>query len=559
MIAKNLIISLCLLTPSLAQAIPAKGHQIMISTVSPQAVEVGKKIALKGGNVIDISVAVALTLSVTHPYYAALGGGGFAMVKIGAKDPVMVLDFREKAPIQTSPEFYLQKDQRASLDGGSAVAVPGIPAGLWALHKKYGKLPWSQLFSGPIQLAKKGFRVSGEWVDRTRMNRERFTPSGQKYFFKKDKAMYLPGELIQQKALARALKQIRKNPMDSFYKGRIAKDLVESVRNTGGILSLQDLKDYKVRWLKPLTTHFQGYRIYLMPPPSSGGVVIKSALALLASLKKVESFSAFSVDEFHIMGEVLNRSFRGRHLLGDPDYHKNPMDKILSESYLSQMSQSIHRDRSRKLNPLNESFGQSSDQKKEESFETTHLSVLDRHGNAVAMTLTLNGSYGSAVVSEKYGIALNNEMDDFTTRPNEPNMFGLIQGPGNQVESGKRPLSSMSPTLVEKDNKIFLVLGAPGGPTIISAVLQTIYRVLVTGLDIDMAIQAPRVHHQFLPHILYLDKGRFTPETIRGLKKRGHQVKQRLSVGRVYAVQRNKDGTLEAAYDSRSEGACGGY
>ena len=546
-----IFISLLSLTPSLSQAVPTRGHKLMISAVSPHAIEMGKEVALKGGNVVDVSIAVALTLSVTHPCYAALGGGGFALVKTG-KNPVAVLDFREKAPAQTSPEFYLKKDKRASLDGGDAIAVPGILAGLWALHQKYGKIHWSQLFSGPIRLAQKGFRVSGGWTDKTHMTKNRFTSSGRRHFLKHSKAVYKPGEIFKQKHLAKALKQIRKRNVVPFYQGDIAKDIVKSVKRAGGVLSLQDLKDYKVRWLAPLTTHFQGHKIYLMPPPSSGGVVIKSALSLIdqLGLKKLEPFS---IDEFHMMSEILNRSFRGRSLLGDPDFHRNPMDMLLSESYLLKMGKSIDGGNAKKLAPLSDRWGP------KESTETTHLSVLDNHGNAVAMTVTLNGAYGSAVVSEKYGIALNNEMDDFTTHPNKPNLWGLVQGRGNQVQPGKRPLSSMSPTLVEKDSKIVLSLGAPGGPTIISAVLQTLYRVLVTDLDMDKAIQAPRVHHQFLPRTLYLDEGRFTPETIEGLKKRGHQIKQRKLIGRMYAVRKNKDGILEAAHDSRGEGASGGY
>ena len=327
--------------------------------------------------------------------------------------------------------------------------------------------------------------------------------------------------------------------------------MVNSVAKTGGVLSLVDLKNYKVHWRKPLTTNFQGYKIYLMPPPSSGGVVIKSALALIDQLQ-LSKVEAFSVQELHLMGEILNRSFRGRALLGDPQFYKNPMEQLLSKDYLSKMKKSILKGKAQKLKPLTKSFST------KESTETTHFSVLDINGNAMAMTLTVNGAYGSALVTDRYGIALNNEMDDFSTRPNEPNQFGLIQGAGNQVEGGKRPLSSMSPTLVEKNGEIVLSLGAPGGPKIISAVLQTLYRKLVTKLNVDQAIQAPRVHHQFQPHKLYLDKGLFTPETIKGLKKYGHSIDY-TKIGVSFAVGKTKDGFLEASHDSRSEGASGGF
>ena len=546
----RLLITLIFWLPFNAQAIPSEGHQLMISSSSPHALEVGQDIALKGGNVVDVSVAIALTLAVTQPYFASLGGGGFALMKMG-KDPVKVLDFREQAPEKTHPTFYLKKAKDASRNGGAAVATPGIPAGLWALHQKYGKLPWSHLFQGPIKLAQKGFRVSGHWVDITERTQSRFSSSGYKYFLKGSKDMYKPGEILKQKALVKALKKMSKKNIVPFYQGDIAKDMVNSVAKMGGVLSLADLKNYKVHWREPLTTNFQGYKIYLMPPPSSGGIVIKSALALIDQLQ-LSKVEAFSVQELHIMGEILNRSFRGRALLGDPQFYKNPMKQLLSKDYLSKMKKSIHRGKAKKLKPLTKNFVT------KESTETTHFSVLDINGNAMAMTLTVNGAYGSALVTDRYGIALNNEMDDFSTRPNEPNQFGLIQGVGNQVEGGKRPLSSMSPTLVEKNGEIVLSLGAPGGPKIISAVLQTLYRTLVTKLNVDQAIQAPRVHHQFQPHKLYLDKGLFTPETIKGLKKYGHSIDY-TNIGVSFAVGKTKDGFLEASHDSRSEGASGGF
>ena len=547
---KNLSLFIIFILPSLSFGVPVEGHQLMISAVSPHAIEMGRDTALKGGNVVDVSITVALTLAVTHPYFGALGGGGFALVKMG-KNSVDVLDFRERAPRKTSPKFYLNKKEKASLDGGNAIAVPGIPAGIWALHKKYGKLQWSQLFNGPILLAKKGFRVSGEWVKKTNQTKNRFSSSGKKYFFKNSKVPYKPGEILKQEALAKALMAIRDHQTAPFYQGSIAQDIVTSVKNAGGVLNLKDLKDYKVQWRLPLVTEFEKHKVYLMPPPSSGGIVIKTALNLIDQLE-LKKLKPFSVNEFHMIGEILNRSFRGRSLLGDPDYHKNPIDSLLSKSYLTKMAKSINNNKATKLSPLKESFGQ------RESSETTHISILDSKGNAVSMTITLNGSYGSAIVSERYGIALNNEMDDFTTHPTKPNLFGLIQGSGNRVEPGKRPLSSMSPTLVGKDNKIVLALGAPGGPKIISAVLQTLYRLLVNGLDIDQAIQAPRVHNQFLPSTLFIDKVRFTPETIKGLTSRGHEIKQRGFIGRVYAVRKNDKRILEAAHDSRGEGASGG-
>jgi gamma-glutamyltranspeptidase / glutathione hydrolase len=264
----------------------------------------------------------------------------------------------------------------------------------------------------------------------------------------------------------------------------------------------------------------------------------------------VAKHKPFSVEELHLLGEILHRSFRGRSLLGDPDFHKNPLTHLISDEYLKELVTSIRVDRTATLPALKDGLI-------EESKQTTHFSIMDAQGRAVAFTVTLNGHYGSRVVSERFGIAMNNEMDDFTTRPGTPNQFGLVQGQANNVQPGKRPLSSMSPTLVEKDGKIILAAGAPGGPRIISGVFQALYRHLVTGLDVDLAVQSPRVHHQFLPNKLWLDELRFAPETVTGLQKKGHQIEFG-TIGKVYMVRLNSKGELEGAFDSRGEGAAGG-
>lgn len=544
----TLVLSLSLASPS-AWAIPTEGSKMMIAAPSPYAVEVGKKIIEDGGNVIDVAVAVGLTLAVTSPYYAAFGGGGFALIKMG--DKVEVLDFREVAPAATGPDFYLDKAKDASRNGGAAVGVPGFPAGLYEMHKKYGKLKWQKLFYHPMKLASDGFAVSGEWTKNTQRASERFNKGGKKHFMKSNGKLYRPGETLKQHGLTKAMKEFKRKKSKGFYEGFVAKDIVESVKSTGGVIELSDLKNYKVRWLEPLTTNYLGYKVYLMPPPSSGGVVIKSALNLMEKLKLHEK-EPQSVEELHLMGEILARSFRGRAALGDPDYHQNPLDLLLSDNYLKKMASSISVSKSKKLKPL------SIEATTKESTETTHYSVMDTKGNAISLTVTLNGNYGSAVVSNRFGIAMNNEMDDFTTRPGEPNMFGLIQGKGNSVQPGKRPLSSMSPSLVEKDGKIIMTVGAPGGPRIISGTLQVIYRVLANGWDMDKAIQAPRVHHQFLPHTLFVDEDRLSPDVLKLLKKKGHSIKESW-IARVVGVRLNDKGNLEAAFDSRGEGAAGGF
>ena len=548
---RYLCLLLAMMFAAAAQAVPGEGTRIMISAPSDYAVDAGKAVSAKGGNLIDVAVAVGLTLTVTNPSNATLGGGGFALVSMG--QGVEVLDFRESAPAATSAEFYVSLEKGASWNGGTAIGVPGVAAGLWALHQKYGKLDWPDLFDTAIALAVNGIEFSGTMSRYSETQIGRLNDAGVRHFFKAPKQPYRPGEVLKQPALAEALKLYRDRGPDGFYSGAVAQDIAATVQAEGGVITVADMAAYKVRWLQPLETEFSGHKVYMMPPPSSGGAVIKAAFELFNKVD-IQQQAPLSLNEIHLMAEVLNRAFRGRALLGDPDYHDNPFDKILSDGYLNKMAKSIDNSRAVQLAPL-------VDKPVDDSKETTQFSILDADGNAISLTVTLNGSYGSGVVSEKYGISLNNEMDDFTTRPGEPNAYGLLQGIGNRVQPGKRPLSSMSPTLVEKDGKIVMTLGAAGGPWIISSVIQTIYRVLVTGLDIDRAIQFPRVHHQFLPNKLFIDEFKFSPEVVTGLQQRGHETVAYKPgwMGRIKAVRLNDKNYLEASFDNRSEGAVGGY
>jgi len=550
-IGRSLAVALMLTFSAAAQAVPAEGTRIMISAPSDYAIDAGKAAYANGGNLIDVAVAVGLTLAVTNPSNASLGGGGFALLSMG--QGVEVLDFREQAPAATSPDFYIHRDKGASWNGGTAVGVPGVAAGLWAMHQKYGKLPWTELFDTAMRLASDGIEISGTGSRYSETQNDRFNAAGFRHFYKTPQQHYRPGEILKQPALALALKLYRDQGPDGFYRGDVARDIAATVQANGGVITEADLANYQVRWLEPLQAEFKDHVLYMMPPPSSGGVVIQAAFKIFDRIE-IEQHAPLGVDELHLLAEGLNRAFRGRALLGDPDFHDNPFDRILAPAYLDEMAQSIDSSKAVQLAPL-------VDKPLDDSNETTQFSILDADGNAISLTVTLNGSYGSGVVSEKYGISLNNEMDDFTTRPGEPNMFGLVQGFGNRVQPGKRPLSSMSPTLVAKDGRIVMTLGAAGGPRIISSVIQTIYRVLVTGLDLDRAVQFPRVHHQFLPNKLYMDEFKFSPEVVAGLQQRGHEtVEQRPSyLGRIKAVRLNDKNYLEAAYDNRSEGAVGGY
>lgn len=535
-----------------ASAIPAEGRSIMIAAVNPHAVEAGRKVAARGGNVVDVAIAVGLTLSVTSPYFAALGGGGFAMVKMDGQT-VDALDFREVAPSISTRDQFVKLDKTASVTGGKSVGIPGIPAGYLALHKKYGKLKWESLFTEALSLARNGLPISGEWVEYTRDEQARFNKTGLDTFFKPGGISHQPGEILKQPGLADALIALRDKKVNGFYSGKVAADLVEAVKSSGGTMSLADLKNYKVRWLSPLTTDFAGHKVYLMPPPSSGGVLLFQALKLIEKLN-LKKTRPLSVDEYHLLGEIESRVFLSRNFLADPDFHKNPISYFTSEPYILDLAKTIDPRKTVALKPLKgeEIYG-----KGHESTETTHFSVMDTQGHAIAMTVTMNGAYGSGVVSPRYRIALNDTMDDFTTRPGETNQFGLTQGESNIVEPGKRPLSSMSPTLVDYQGKTVIALGGQGGPAIITGVLQVLHNLIDRGFDADTAIQMPRVHHQFLPNVLLIDKGRVAPEVQDGLKSRGYQLKESL-FNKVYVVRLRPDGILEGAFDSRGEGGSGG-
>jgi gamma-glutamyltranspeptidase/glutathione hydrolase len=539
---------ICALAPSATLALPAEGQKVMIAGPSPYAITAGRAIARKGGNAADIAIAVAATLAVTSPYYGSLGGGGFALTNFGGN--VKALDFRETAPAKTGPDTFAGKPASASIDGGLACGIPGVPAGLWELHKKHGHLPWKVLFEEAIRLADEGFEVSGEWTQNTLSTQARFNSAGKKIFFHADGRPYLPGDRLKQPGLAKLLRDLARRGPKAFYTGGAAKDLIAVVNKNGGAWTAEDLAQYQPRWLEPLSTEFAGHQIYLMPPPSSGGVVIKQALSLIEKLQITEALP-LSVDELHGLAEVMKLSYRSRSRLGDPAFVQNPLDELFSDSSLKALAKLYNKSKSIPVSSLLET------QTKERE-ETTHFSVMTANGDAVAFTVTLNGMHGSALVSERFGVTLNNEMDDFTTQLDRPNQYGLAQGAANQVRAGARPLSSMSPTIVKKDGQTVLVVGAPGGPKIISSVLQVTYRALTQSIDIDQAIQAPRVHHQFLPEKITVDPFRLPPESLELLRARGHKVDTG-TTGRVFAIRRKADGLLSGAYDSRGEGAAGGF
>ena len=412
-----------------------------MSGPSPYLSSIVKTIHQSGGNIIDAATACALSLTVTHPYYVSLGAGGFALIK--KKGKVWAIDFREKAPQNMKPDFYVTQGL-SSQTGGAAVGVPGFLAGLWSLHKKHGKLSWPRLVTPALQLAKKGFPVSGNWSEITLKKKKNFNSTGQLVFLRK-KTTYLPGDTFKYAKMVKALKLVQKSPLKSFYGGPLGRDVVSTVIKNKGVMTVEDLKSYQVRWLEPVTVSFRGHQVYSMPLPSSGGLILARALNLIEK-QKLHEKPLYSVEELHLLGEILARAFRPRNLMGDPNNFEGSLPNWLSEENLKELNRTLSPTRVHHLNPL------------KEPMETTHISLMNNKGEAVAMTLTLNGFYGSGLVTEKYGIVLNNQMDDFTTLSGKANMYGVIQGRKNQVKGGRTPLSSMTPVIVEHKGKTILAL-----------------------------------------------------------------------------------------------------
>jgi gamma-glutamyltranspeptidase/glutathione hydrolase len=555
---KKIFAAAFFLAASNLSAKPIIATHAMVTSISREANEAGLKIIKSGGNAADAAVATAFSLAVTRPYFGSIGGGGFMLMKFKGH-PVEALDHREHAPEKSSSNMFLTtKNGDASETGGLAVAIPGSVAGLFALHEKYGKLKWEKLLQPAIDLASKGFIVSYEFSQITKEENARLSKAALKHLTTDEKTFPQTGTMLKQPALAKALKLIQKNKAQGFYTGEVANDLVQSISASGGIVSLSDLKNYKVRWLLPLKTTFNDHLVYTMPPPSSGGVFLVELLGLSKRLS-LKNKKPLSADEFHIMGEAMARVASARSLLGDPDFNKLSLSDFLSGEHLDRLSKSINENKKTAFTPdpplgKSQAIGES-----HEGHNTSHFCVVDQEGQVVSATLTLNGAYGSGVVTTKFGIALNNEMDDFNTKPGKPNMFGLMQGATNNVEPGKTPLSSMTPTIVfDQHGQFELALGSPGGPRIISAVYQVLYHALTTDWDLEQVITAPRVHHQYHPDTLYYDQFGFSPDTLNILTSKGHKVSP-ATIARVYAIRRTKEGLLEGAWDPRAEGYAEGF
>lgn len=510
------------------------------------AAQIGKEVLHRGGNAVDSAVAVGFALAVTLPRAGNIGGGGFALVLDG-EGKVHALDFRETAPAKLHREFYLEPGNSSRL-GPTSVGVPGTVAGLWELHRKFGKLPWADVVDPAYRLAEDGIVVDPWFNDGISSSRELLSgfPASAEIFLPGGKAPEI-GSNFQQTDLAQTLKRISQEGPKDFYQGKTAQLLVEGVQKAGGVLSAKDLRAYQAKWRTPVSGTFRGYRVWSMPPPSSGGIHIIQMLHWLEK-RDLQGRSQNSAVDLQWVAEAMRLAYCDRaKYLGDPDFIEVPVERLVSENYLEERAKLIPPQRagdSQKLAP--ELFKKPL----KESDNTTHYNVVDKDGMAVSLTYTLNFSYGSGFTAPGTGILLNNEMDDFNARPGEPNAFGLIGSSANDVKAGKRPLSSMTPTLVTKEGKFVAAIGAPGGSRIINGVFQVFLNIFGYGFNAQTATALPRVHHQWYPDVLSYELG-ISADTVKALKDLGYETEPIYAVAHVLAVVKNPAGYLEAGLDPR--------
>ena len=542
----------------------------MIVSANPLASQAGLAMLQQGGNAVDAAVATTFAISVVEPYSAGIGGGGFLLLRVGKTGEVKALDFRERAPLAATAKMYLDASGKArpqaSTEGYLAVGVPGTVAGLAEVHRQYGKLPWKTVVQPAIALAKKGFVVTPKLsaaiarsptLQTNLAIRQIFLPQGKPPEI---------GETLIQTDLAKTLSAIAQDPR-SFYTGSIATAIAQDMATNGGIITQQDLQQYRPIWRAPVCGNFQfarTARVCSMPPPSSGGVHLLQMLNLLSGTiggASLKTLGWHHPDALHWMVESMRIAYADRaQFLGDPDFVKVPVAALISPAYAEKRRVEIDLGKARSSNevkPADPALLKRLSGK--ESADTSHLSVVDQAGNAVSLTFTINLGFGAQVVAAGTGIVLNNEMDDFAIAPNTPNAFGLVGGTANAIAPRKTPLSSMTPTIVTENGQIRLVAGAPGGSTIITTVLQIVLNVLVYDMDARVAVAAPRLHHQWLPDRLMVEKHGFDPLTLAELRRRGHTIEERSGWGNATIILRTSDGWLEGAADPRGEGAAAGF
>lgn len=537
---------------------PIYSQNGMVVTQEVKATQVGVEILKKGGNAVDAAVAVGFALAVTLPKAGNLGGGGFMMLHLPSRNKTLALDYREVAPASASRNMYIDEhgnvDQNKVRFSHQSVAVPGTVAGLIAALNCCGTLPLAVLLQPAIKMASEGIRVTAELAAsiKARSKRLEAWPATADIFLKSKGEYFLPGEKLVQSDLAWSLRQIAKDGAKGFYSGLIADLVAKDMKENEGLIGLADLYNYEVSWRIPIRGTYRGYDIVSMPPPSSGGVHLVQMLNILEGFD-IRSIGHNSTDLIHLIAETARVAYQDRaYYLGDPDFSTPPVRRLISKAYAKVVRNTIDLKRARKSGKL-----ATKKMLPEESHETTHFTIADKFGNVVSNTYTLNFSFGSGIVTPGTGILLNNQMDDFSAKPGAPNAYGLIGGEANSISASKRPLSSMTPTLVFKNNQVFMATGTPGGSRIITMILQVILNVIDFGLNIAEAGAAIRVHHQFIPDILFVESG-LKPGKISDLGRRGHVTKETRLFGSVQTIMSAEGGVLKGWYgasDPRKSGA----
>jgi gamma-glutamyltranspeptidase/glutathione hydrolase len=566
-----LLCLLCLLSPCpiYAQKAIASGYDIvspvegqngMVVTGEPLASQVGLDVLKDGGNAIDAAVAIGFALAVTLPSAGNIGGGGFMVVHLAKTGETVAIDFRETAPAKAHRDLFLDKngdvDQNLSLHSHLSAGVPGTVSGMAFALDKYGSQSLSKILTPAIQLAEKGFRISSRFAQDLSSHKNHFLkwPASAKIFLTSEERVYQSGDLFTQLDLARTLRAIQKNGPDAFYKGDIADLIVGEMERHGGLITREDLAAYKPVIREPIRGTYKDHTILSMPPPSSGGIHIVQILNILEGFE-LKSLGHHSAATLHRMAEAMKYAYADRSkYLGDPDFVNIPVVGLTSKAYAAKLRQHIVLDRATPSTNIGPGHPPGF-----ESDQTTHYSVIDKHGNAVAVTYTINLGFGSGIVVDGAGFLLNNEMDDFSSKPGVPNAFGLIGGSANAIEPNKRMLSSMSPTLVLRNGKPVLVTGSPGGSRIITTTLQIILNVIDHGMNIQEAVNAPRIHHQWWPDELRMEDG-MSPDTMQLLQNMGHTLSRQKTMGAAESIFIDPATSIYyGVADPRNQGLAIGY
>ncbi|BAZ20100.1 gamma-glutamyltransferase [Kalymmatonema gypsitolerans NIES-4073] len=578
---------------------PLRTKKAMVVSAHPLASEAGMAMLRKGGNAVDAAVATTFAISVVEPFSAGIGGGGFLLLHQPKTGEIKALDFRERAPLKATKNMYLDAQGKvrpnASVNGYLAAATPGTVAGLYEVHRRYGKLRWQEVVQPAIALAKDGFIVSQQQTWRSIKfyeNRKQviLDNPAARAIFTRNGEFFGPGERLVQRDLGRTLAEIAKNPQ-SFYTGNIARAIASDMTKNGGLITRDDLKSYKPVWRTPICGNFRKAKICSMPPPSSGGVHLLQILNIIGNTD-LKSLGWHHPDALHLMVEAMKIAYADRsQLLGDPDFVKVPVAELINVAYAQKRRQQINMQRatpSSEIKPADKEtlqqftsnslhypqllqhltskpflvrggLGVGLGATRYESPETSHLTVIDEQRNAVSLTFTVNYGFGSGVVVPGTGILLNDEMDDFAAAPGVPNAFGLVGNQANAIAPRKTPLSSMTPTIVTENGRLRMAVGAPGGGTIITQVLQVILNVLEYNMDAGAAVSAPRIHHQWLPDELRVEPLGLDALTLADLQRRGHKITPTEPWGNINAILVTPDGTLEGAADPRGEGSPRGF